>query len=122
MMSEARDRVIKRIAIKYWGCLSLRDAIRDNPKNIPDFTEDDFDKIFTDKKPYYNFAKHLLVENPEIAIVDREAELPTIPDPPIYSDKPYSDIEKQAFRVGTLTYRNSVVKAGWIKEVNYVSK
>ena len=68
------------------------------------------------KKVSWEIAE-LILSVKELAIVDREAELPTIPDPPIYSDKPYSDIEKQAFRVGILTYRNSVLKAGWVKEV-----
>ena len=42
-----------------------------------------------------------------------------LPEPPIYSDKPYSDSEKDAFRTGVLTYREAIRKAGWrkIKEV-----
>jgi len=59
----------------------------------------------------------LKVGSLRLAIVDDKAELPAVPDPPLYSDKPYGDIEKQAFRVGALTYRNSVLKAGYVKEV-----
>ena len=41
-------------------------------------------------------------------------KLPEIPDAPTYSDKPFSDIEKTAFRIGALMYRKRV------KELNEV--
>ena len=62
-------------------------------------------------------TEKIFEEIPELAVVNREATLPPPPIPPIYSDKPYTDIEKIAFRAGVLTYRNSMLKEGYVKEV-----
>ena len=90
-MSEIRDKVEKQIDEALWA-----------------YTQ-------SSRSPSETINQILSI--PALAIVDREAELPTIPDPPIYSEKPYGGIERRAFRVGALTYRNSIVKAGWVKEV-----
>lgn len=58
----------------------------------------------------------LILSIPELAIVDREA-MPDIPSPPIYSDKPYSKKENEAFRIGALTCRNNMLNDDWVKEI-----
>lgn len=51
--------------------------------------------------------------NNGVMIADKVG-LPYIPESPVYSDKPYDEVEKQAFRVGALTYRNAISKAGYL--------
>ena len=45
----------------------------------------------------------------------KDQNLPEIPETPVYSDKPYTVIEKQAFRTGAITYKGIVKKANWRK-------
>lgn len=54
-----------------------------------------------------------LIEDDGYVKLAEDKSLPEVPDSPIYSDKPYTDAEKQAFRAGTLVYRNVIAKAGW---------
>ena len=48
-----------------------------------------------------------------VVIPDKDQSLPEIPEFPIYSAKPYTDAEKQAFRTGALTYRNKIKEANF---------
>lgn len=58
---------------------------------------------------------HQILSIPEILIKDPDQSLPEIPEVPIYSDKPYTDAEKGAWRMGALTYKHKLLKEHWSK-------
>jgi len=67
-----------------------------------------------ERKPYLDEATQI-ISIKGLRIEADDQSLPDIPDFPVYSDKPYTDVEKQAFRMGALTYRNKMRKANWVK-------
>lgn len=112
-VSKEYEQVRKKIATKFWVALRQTAYVGEEYKHLINYSElsdGDF------KASCQNFADQIL-STPELARYFRKGyvkldpnQMPKIPEAPIFSDKPYCNIEKRAFHMGALTYRNIILK------------
>ena len=95
------EKIAKRDAESYpyfrvWDCLSDEDKV----------------PFLEDAAPILAFIK----EAGYVKLAD-DQDFGVLPEPPFYSDRPYSNNEREAFHTGVLTFRNAIIKQNWRKVV-----